>query len=294
MAATPSTSSQRAYAAGDAIWVYTTETRMAENKKKEHVCYMQVMDHRQGNFRPRLGLSEGWVPGIVTSPFKPERYSEKETGSHVQFEFSWPLWFNPRGAIMEKQDLFYYTKPHLVLPRQEQAPFQPDARVGGRGGGVQSSRRPFLVRDHTSGYQPELCIIAFRWGGADIPDSSPGELLGITNRYLYRLIDDGLRPELKTNYEIWSVFVEDKADCERLADSMHLLFPDTHPAKRAKNVVGMYFLQPTGFDTMSQPALMTGDDNGAGSLEYECLYRMMRSAERCGIVTRRNGRTVSV
>ena len=94
-----------------------------------------------------------------------------------------------------------------------------------------------------------------------IPLGKPGKFYFLTNSKISTtsgLIDDGLRPLLKTSYEVWSVFVEDKNDCEKLADSMHLLFHDCHPVKRAKNVVGMYFLQPTGFDTKSQPALMTG------------------------------------
>lgn len=31
---------------------------------------------------------------------------------------------------------------------------------------------------------------------------------------------------------------------------------------------------------------MTGDDNGAGSIEYDALYRLMRASERNGVITR--------
>ena len=63
----------------------------------------------------------------------------------------------------------------------------------------------------------------------------------------------------------------------------HLIFGRNHPLMRGENVCSMFFLQPTGFDTKSTPALMTGDDNGAGSIEYQALYDMMRATERCGI-----------
>lgn len=135
-------------------------------------------------------------------------------------------------------------------------------------------------------YEPKLVILAFRWGGRVIPTAEEGEILGITYHYLWKLTDLGLRPILGTDYEVWSIFVEDANDCMTLANSFHLIFGSDHPARRAKNVVSMFFLQPTGFDTRSQPALMTGDDDGAGSIEYSALYTLMNAVERTGIITR--------
>ncbi|CAD7946551.1 unnamed protein product [Amoebophrya sp. A120] len=272
----PATKNISKYKAGDLIWVFTTEER--DYDAKNHVAYIAVLDHRHGNFRPRTGLSEGWVPAVVTHDFAPEKYNEKKRDTHLQFEFTWPHWFNCRGAYLEKHQLYYYAQPDFVASREDVAIQK----------GLRGRQKPFLYRggQFEPDFQPELAIVAFRWGGRDIPDSDPGELLGITNRYLYKLCDDGLRPTLGRKYEIWSVFVEDRHDCENLANSLHLIFGDHHPCRRAKNVVSMFFLQPTGFDTESEPALMTGDENGAGSLEYESLYKLIRASERCGMVTR--------
>eukprot|EP00392_Amoebophrya_sp_AT5.2_P012199 g12297.t1 len=280
------------FKAGDPIWVYNREER--DESSRHHVAYIAVQDHRHGNFRPRVGLSEGWVPAIVSQDFHPERFSEKAEESWVQFEFAWPHWFNCRGSYIEKEKLFYHSLPKFCVGREVAGDDEVHLEPAGGGGGVGRARPtprrtpvfPYRGDHFDPSYQPELSIVAFRWGGSDIPDSDPGELLGITNRYLYRLTDFGLRPILDTNYEIWSVYVEDKNDCETLAKSLHLVFGENHPVRRAKRVCAMFFLQPTGFDTKSQPALMTGDENGAGSIEYDYLYKLMRSTERCGLPTR--------
>lgn len=146
-----------------------------------------------------------------------------------------------------------------------------------------------FVRTHVNEatpYAPKLTILAFRWGGRVIPTAEEGEILGITYHYLWKLTDLGLRPMLGTDYEVWTIFVEDEKDCITLAESFHLIFGKNHPARRATNVVSMFFMQPTGFDTRSQPALMTGDDDGAGSIEYTALFRLMNAVERAGVITR--------
>lgn len=56
-----------------------------------------------------------------------------------------------------------------------------------------------------------------------------------------------------------------------LMRSFHLIFPETHPIRRARKTVSMFFLQPTGFDPRSLPALMCGDDDGAATIKADVL-----------------------
>ena len=41
---------------------------------------------------------------------------------------------------------------------------------------------------------------------------------------------------------------EDQADMVKLADTVHLIFGEHHPARRARRICAMYFLYPTAFE----------------------------------------------
>lgn len=184
-------------------------------------------------------------------------------------------------ADKDRHELYYECAPnHVVeraIPQGTPSKETPSTFV----------RTTVKVNDEaTKPYAPKLSILAFRWGGRVIPTAEEGEILGITYHYLWKFTDLGLRPTLGSDYEVWTIFVEDEKDCITLAESFHLIFGKNHPAMRATNVVSMFFLQPTGFDTRSQPALMTGDDDGAGSVEYTALFRLMNAVERSGVITR--------
>jgi len=82
------------------------------------------------------------------------------------------------------------------------------------------------------------------------------------------------------------VYIEDKTDLQKLADSAHLIFGPQHPARRAKKVCGMYFLYPTAFEENCIPNFETGEDHGAALVDQRSLFRMIASVERAGIPTK--------
>lgn len=77
---------------GSKVWVYNLEIR--DDKCNDHLCYIAVQDHSHGNYRPRLGLSEGWVPATVTKDFNEKDFSTADRTTWVQYINDWELWFN--------------------------------------------------------------------------------------------------------------------------------------------------------------------------------------------------------
>jgi hypothetical protein len=232
------------------------------------------------------------VPAIITDNFDPKKFDPRNASTYIQFVYDWPHWFNCRGeyANAQRGELRGHCKPFECKTR--------NCDVGTR------SRRTFVrtgdldvpsvssSSETTSSDQfvPDLAILAFRWGGGNVAAHDPSELLGMTNDYIYKFIDSGLNPALGSHkdldditYEIWSVFVEDESDCKKIEESFHFYFGDNHPARRAHNLVSMFFLQPTGFDPRSSPCTLAGEDDGAATIFYKDLFSLMQASERCGV-----------
>jgi hypothetical protein len=139
------------------------------------------------------------------------------------------------------------------------------------------------------GSQPELVVLAFRWGGLNeiIAPEQWGETgSSVSDLFLESFVDMAVVPQLGTSYEVWTVYVEDQTDLVKLADTVHLVFGQHHPARRAKRTVGMFFLYPTGFEENCVPNYETGEDHGAAMVDQKSLFRLMKACERAGIPTR--------
>lgn len=132
-------------------------------------------------------------------------------------------------------------------------------------------------------------MLAFRWGGRNeiVAPEQWGETgSSVSDLFLDSFVDMAVVPQLGTSYEVWTVYVEDSTDLVKLADTVHLIFGQHHPARRAKRTVGMFFLYPTGFEENCVPNHETGEDHGAAMVDQKSLFRLMKSCERAGIPTR--------
>lgn len=65
------------------------------------------------------------------------------------------------------------------------------------------------------------------------------------------------------------MYIEDKSDMDKLADTAHLLFSCNHPLRRADKVCAMYHLYPTGFEEHCVPTSETGGDGGAALVDQK-------------------------
>jgi len=258
--------SPRWFRKGDAVWVFCCEDRDYTNKW--HACFFAVQDESHGMFRPRLGISEGWLPAVVVRDFDPSLFREHEIDSGVHCEYICSF-YNCRGynAKKEKSELWTRVQPFRVVPRSTEP------------------RHSIERNMRMDSWEPTLNLLVFRWGGKNIP-SNDYEILGVNNEYFYMLQDCGLKALLRTNYEVWSIFVEDEEDCKKLADAFHLIFPKHHAARRGKNVAALFFLQPTEFDPKSTANTQTGSDGGAGNIGQAHLFQLMCAVERAGIPVR--------
>jgi len=90
----------RAWKKGDKVWVFNLEIR--DEKCNDHLCYVAVQDHSHGCYRPRVGLSEGWVPATITKDFNPQNFQQGNRNTWVQYINDWELWFNARGSMADK------------------------------------------------------------------------------------------------------------------------------------------------------------------------------------------------
>eukprot|EP00933_Yihiella_yeosuensis_P039328 TRINITY_DN3329_c2_g1_i2.p1 TRINITY_DN3329_c2_g1~~TRINITY_DN3329_c2_g1_i2.p1 ORF type:complete len:551 (+),score=79.00 TRINITY_DN3329_c2_g1_i2:78-1655(+) len=235
--------------------------------------YIAVLDPRHGSYRPRMGLSEGWIPARVAADYDPERHHQ------VKVEYRWPHFYTMRGYCVSAKD--EYGELYTESFKAEATTRIPDAsEVQYAIPGLQMLR---------PGWRPELAIIAFRWGGLNevVGCSQWGETgSSVSELFFESFIDMSVIPKLGYNYEVWTVYIEGKSDLQKIADTAHLVFGEHHPIRRAKQVCGMYFLYPTGFEENCVPNLQTGEDSGAALVDQKTLFRTMQAMERCGIPTR--------
>ncbi|CAK0903201.1 unnamed protein product [Prorocentrum cordatum] len=253
------------YKKGDEVYVFYSMNKRCQRHRK----YMAVLDPRHGSFRPRVGISEGWVPARVAA--------DQEAPDKVRIEYRWPYFYTMRGQMADPPGFGrepwteLYPAPH-VMPAGD-----PDERGA-----------PFRALV-PPGSQPELAVLAFRWGGMNeiIAPEQWGETgSSVSDLFLESFVDMAVVPQLGTDYEVWTVYVEDQTDLVKLADTVHLVFGQHHPARRAKRTVGMFFLYPTGFEENCVPNYETGEDHGAAMVDRKSLFRLMKACEKAGIPTR--------
>lgn len=248
-----------AYQNGDNVFVFYRMDQLCERHRK----YLAVLDPRHGGYRPRMGLANGWVPARVTRDQDP-----KVRAGEVCIEYRWQHFYTKQGQCAnssigwtEWYPLNFVCKAPAMEPLSLLLP----------------------------GCQPDLAIVAFRWGGrqhishcAQWGDTGAS----ISDTFFTSFLEKAVAPALGTSYEVWIVYIEDHSDMYKIADTAHLVFGPNHPARRAKHSCAMFFLWPTAFEESCVPTEETGSDGGAGLVDQKSFFRMMKSVERAGLPTR--------
>uniref|UniRef100_A0A7S4T0T8 Uncharacterized protein n=1 Tax=Alexandrium monilatum TaxID=311494 RepID=A0A7S4T0T8_9DINO len=249
---------------GDAVFVFYHMSKRCQPVRQ----YLAVLDPRHGSQRPRTGLSVGFVPARVAEDVA-------EGAQEVSIEYTWPYFFTERGNTFK--------------PASQEEPWVENYRLGDV---KQASdfAAPGPPRGLSPpGSQPELGIIAFRWGGVNrvIAPAQWGHTgSSVSDLFVDSFLDTAVVPRLGNSFEVWTVYVEDSTDLVKLADTAHLVFGPHHPVRRAKHVCGMYFLYPTAFEENCIPNMETGEDSGAAMVDQKSFFRLMKAVERAGIPTR--------
>jgi len=249
---------------GDDVYVfYQMEKRCQASRK-----YFAALDPRQGSYRPRVGMSEGWVPARVMRDHDPTARD-----ADVLVEYRWPYFHTQRGHLADSNSGWMEGFPaHYVR------------RAPGSTNGLPVVR-PLIP----PGSRPELAIITFRWGGTNeiVAPEQWGETgSSVSDLFVESFIDSAVIPRFGPNYEVWTAYVQDHSDILKIAESAHLMFGPNHPIRRARHTVGMYFLYPTAFEEGCIPNHETGEDHGAALVDHNAFFRMIKAVERCGIPTR--------
>jgi len=221
--------------------------------------YMAVIDPRQGSYRPRTGLTQGWVCATA----------KKRSGDGMGVSFNWDHFYDERGRATDPEDdsLTWFKNEHIRAAASFNGP-------------------PLFFMP--GGYRPKLSILTFRWGGKNqivTPEQWGHTGSSCSNLFIESFIDSAVIPRVGLNYEVWSVFVEDASDLVKLADTAHLIFGPQHPARRAEHVCAMYFIYPTAFEENCVPTQETGEDEGAAHVDQKSLFRTMKAVEKAGIPT---------
>eukprot|EP00927_Polykrikos_kofoidii_P019899 TRINITY_DN19331_c0_g1_i1.p1 TRINITY_DN19331_c0_g1~~TRINITY_DN19331_c0_g1_i1.p1 ORF type:complete len:580 (-),score=89.20 TRINITY_DN19331_c0_g1_i1:59-1798(-) len=259
------------YRKNDEVFVfYRMHVRCTAARK-----YLAMLDAHHGAYRPRTGLAEGWVPARVTE----NQTTAGPRCNEVCVEYRWPHFFTKQGRMADSTCGWteWYPTGDVMLMSTARGQLN-DAGADGR-------RSEMLPQD----VRPELAIVTFRWGGpGSISHCQQWGETGVSasDTFIESFVDSTVKPTLKHGYEVWVVYIEDHSDMLKVADMAHHMLGATHPARRAKNTVGMYFLYPTAFEEGCVPTMETGSDNGAGLVHQTSLFKMMRAVERAGIPTR--------
>jgi hypothetical protein len=225
----------------------------------EGLTYMVMIDPRHGSYRPRTGLTQGWVAAKVT----------RRSQSQIFVRYSWDHFYTQRGTLADVEDPteFAYPESSVRLASDFSSP-------------------PLFFMP--GGYRPKLSIISFRWGGRNevvAPEQWGHTGSSCSTLFINSFIEAAVVPRIGLNYEVWSVFVEDSTDLVKIGDAAHLIFGPHHPARRAEHVCAMYFIYPTSFEENCVPTAETGEDEGAAHVDQKSLFRMMKAVEKAGIPT---------
>lgn len=241
---------------GDDVFVFYSAEKMNRGNPP---TYMAVMDLRHGSYRPRTGMTQGWVSARA----------KHCSDNLIRVTFSWDLFFDERGRCTDPDDGTLFDFPvNFVRPASD----------------FTAPPRFFMPGN----YNPKLAILSFRWGGKNevvAPEQWGSSGSSCSTLFLQSFIELSVQPRLGLDYEVWSVFVEDSSDLVKIADTAHLIFGPHHPVRRAQHVCAMYFIYPTSFEENCVPTAETGEDEGAAHVSQKSLFRMMQAVEKAGIPT---------
>ncbi|CAD7968952.1 unnamed protein product [Amoebophrya sp. A120] len=291
--------SARLYQVGDQVFYFHREYR----NKDDQSAYAAVLDRSFGIYRPRMGKTEGWMPGEIVSAHKEISSGSARPATIAERTYkvksTWPDWVDAKGVFCcadeESRQLHLFRKD---LTESEIKPSMPPTA---------------------------LTILAFRWGGRYVPATKESEFLATSPNFLYQFTDLGLKEVLGSeNYEVWSFWVSTPDECFTLAKSFHLIVnpimkhstaisslpaassassTTSHLSAGGRNIgapaapagkihtdttdkiASMWLLHPSSFDFLSEPMYQTGSAYGAGYVEQAPMFDLMRAAERFGIYT---------
>lgn len=249
---------QPLYRNGDEVFVFYRMDKRCERHRK----YLAVLDPRHGSYRPRTGMAEGWVPARVTLD-----QDQAKRPDEVCIEYRWPHFYSKQGQATSGTSGWTEWFPSRYVCKA------PENRL---------SRLQLVM----PGSEPDLAIVAFRWGGRDEISfcSQWGETgTSSSDTFFESFIDRTVHRTLGTRYEVWYVYIEDHSDMAKIAESANLIFGPTHPARRAKKYCSMFFLYPTAFEESCVPTEQTGGDKGAGLVDQKSFFNMMKAVERAGL-----------
>mmetsp|Transcript_84049 Transcript_84049/g.213952 ORF Transcript_84049/g.213952 Transcript_84049/m.213952 type:complete len:728 (+) Transcript_84049:3-2186(+) len=243
-----------AYSTGDDVFVFYRMTRRCTPQRK----YLAVLDPRQGSYRPRNGISDGWLPAKVVDV----------EAARVKVEYSWRHFATCRGHFAEQDSGWAEWYP---LGDVRAAPPGEAGKLAPRG------------------LEPELILITFRWGGNNeviAPDQWGDTGSSVSDLFVDSFVERAVMPMLGNNYEVWTVYVEDHTDMLKVANAANLIFGPYHPARRGRHVGAMYHLYPTSFEENCVPSKETGSDGGAALVDQKSFFKMQQAVERAGVPTR--------
>jgi hypothetical protein len=176
----------------------------------------------------------------------------------VCIEYSWPHFFTQRGQLPDSNGGWteWYPQKHVKSDLS-------------RAKGVRSIPRLNEIES-----RPTLAILTFRWGGQNeiIASQQWGHTGSSVSDIFIHAYLDVVGDRLSTNYEVWTIYIEDKSDMNKIADSAHLIFGASHPLRRAEHVRAMYHLYPTGFEEKCVPTSETGGDGGAALVDQKAFF----------------------
>eukprot|EP00928_Gymnodinium_smaydae_P088915 TRINITY_DN72950_c0_g1_i1.p1 TRINITY_DN72950_c0_g1~~TRINITY_DN72950_c0_g1_i1.p1 ORF type:complete len:725 (+),score=109.46 TRINITY_DN72950_c0_g1_i1:62-2236(+) len=257
---------------GEEVYVFYRVSTCCRPQRK----YVATLDPRQGAWRPRTGLNDGWVPAVVSQ----DCIAGGQAENKVAVEYTWPHFYTSQGNLAEREPSGFVTWFDMCdVKRPEDLADKPSTISKPSGGW------PLVPL----GSVPDLAIITFRWGGMNevrAPEQWGSTGSPVSDLFIDSFIDSTIKPELGGNFEVWTVYVENSIDLCKLADTAHLIFGPNHPARRARNTCAMYFLYPTGFEENCIPTRETGEDGGAALMDQKSLFRMIKAVERAGVQTK--------
>jgi hypothetical protein len=258
--------SEASFRKNETVYVFYRQTRHCQSWGRKYVA---ALDHHQGAYRPRTGMSDGWVPAVVVEDHLP-------SSEYVNCEITWPYFFSMFGHSAQgygQEPWVEDFKLHDVRRSIDICAMPADERL----------------KICPAGSTPELAVITFRWGGSNeiiAPQQWGTTGSSVSDIFIDSFLDRAVVPQLGRDFEVWTVYITDSSDVRKLADTAQLIFGSNHPARRAKRVCAMYFLYPTSFEEHCIPNKETGEDNGAAMVDQTALFRLMKAVERAGIPTR--------
>eukprot|EP00756_Hemistasia_phaeocysticola_P004681 Hpha_TRINITY_DN12949_c0_g1::TRINITY_DN12949_c0_g1_i1::g.164504::m.164504 len=233
---------------------YTSYFHPTGKKAAVDVCFASLESPVSGYCTPRIGLTEGWVPGTVRADWTEAAYDPES-----------PL---DTGVCVELvADGFHYRFRHGEACSPGSVP------------GYECGIRPDFVHAGEDPPEAALTLLVFRWGGTKTCDpvhdgaggwGATGSM--VSDPYIAQFFTTAVLPSLGTRYRAYSIFVTSTEDLKRLhAPTLSRL------ANETERSAGLYFLWPVNYRS---------SDAYPGYVGQNEMLNLMSEVEASGVVTR--------